>query len=165
MKHKHWKRMFSDTLDEINGMDMDKGEATQALKLVHYSSRGNLKQIDPKFKGTGVDARTKGRDSSHPHSFFYRDGTEPERVVTSGAGHKYTTHLNESQQPIYDLGTDTHGFVQEAIKENQGVFNMDLVHKKLKDKGFHGFYNSNHDSLKNVVVMYHPMEVKEYAKL
>lgn len=156
---------FTHNFDFGKTEPMAKAEDSIPGKLVHYSSQGGLAQIDPKFRGKGVDRGVKGRDTEHPHSFFYREGTEPEHVVTSRAAHKYTVHHDESKQPLYDIGADKEGYVAEAVKQNQGVFNMEIVHSKLKEKGFHGFHNSSHPTLKNVVVMYHPMDVKEHAKL
>lgn len=139
----------------------EKLNKSDKTRLVHYSYKEGLKTIDPKFKGTGVDQRTRGRESEHPHSFFYREGTEPEEVVTSRSGHKYTTSLGADHK-LYDIGADERGLVRQAVKENQGALNMDLVHSKLKQSGFHGFFNSKHPSLSNVVAMYHALPVEHY---
>jgi hypothetical protein len=135
----------------------------EALDLIHYSHKPDLKVIDPKFKNTSVDSRTKGRDSEHPQSFYYRANTEPEDVVTSKSPHQYHTSIDLEKQPIYDMGEDKHGLVSQAIKENNGALNMDKVHSKLKEKGFHGYHNNRHPSLSNVVVIYHPLQVKKYV--
>lgn len=144
--------------------DIKKNEQ-ERMRLVHFSHAGDLKQIDPKYKQTGVDARTKGRDTEHPHSFYYVEGTEPEQVVVSQSRHKYKTSINPAEHPIYDLGHDPRGVVHEAIKENQGALNMDMVHAKLKAAGFHGFRNSKHPSLSNVVAMYHPLAVEHHEQI
>ena len=68
MIHRHWKRMFEDSVEELNSMDKAEGEV---VSLVHYSKRDDLKTIDPKHYGKGVDAGVKGRDTWHPHSFFF----------------------------------------------------------------------------------------------
>lgn len=135
------------------------------LTLVHYSDQEELKEINPLFKGTGVDCRTKGRDSWHPHSFFYLDGTQPEEVVVSRSKVKYKTSLDLSEQPIYDIGIDKEGIIAKTITDNFGAFNMELVHKELKERGFHGFLNSIHPHLPNVVVLYKAMEVEKYERL
>jgi len=144
--------------------DIKKNEQ-ERIKLVHFSSQGDLKHIDPNFKQTGVDAGKKGRDTFHPHSFYYVEGTEPEQIVVSQSRHKYKTSINPAEKPVYDLGHDPKGVVDEAIKENQGVLNMDMVHEKLKDAGFHGFRNSKHPSLSNVVGMYHPLAVEHHEQI
>ena len=134
------------------------------IHLVHYSPQAGLKYVDPKFSGSGVDSRTKGRETEHPHSFYYRHGTEPEEVVTSRAPNKYHVKIG-ADKPIYDIGQDPKGLVRQAIEENQGIANMDMVHSKLKEHGFHGFHNSNHPSLSHVVAMYHPQPVHAEGEL
>jgi hypothetical protein len=143
---KRWKCSKSEDLDKAT--------------LEHYSTQQNLKTINPKFKGTGVDVRTKGRDTEHPHSFFYRGGTLPEDVVASGAKSKYIVNVPD-EAPLYDLATDNEGHIASAIKQNQGALNMDMVHQRLKDAGYQGFYNSAHPQLSNVVALYHEQPVSE----
>ena len=146
-----------------HNFNFDKSEERQ--KLTHFSGQADLKEIDPKFKGTGVDARTRGRDSEHPHSFYYRHGTEPEDVVVGQSSHKYSTSYHPKEQPIYDIGADEHKMVEQVKQANNGVFNMDMLHQKIKEKGYHGFHNTKHPSLKNVVVMYNPLKVEGYEKI
>lgn len=143
------------------GKSEDEGEK---LNLIHYSKHPGLKTIDPKFRGTGVDAGVKGRDSEHGHSFFYREGTEPEHLVTSQAANKYKASISSKDRPLYDLGEDKHGHVKEAIAANGGALNMDKVHARLKEKGFHGFFNSKHKAMSNVVALYHPTDVEHHGK-
>jgi hypothetical protein len=135
------------------------------MKLTHYSNKEGLTNIEPKFKGKGVDARTKGRDTEHPHSFFYREGTPTESVVTDASSHKYNTSIDPKEHPLYDIGKDPQGFHQQVKEKNQGAFNMDMMHSKIKGAGFHGFYNSAHPKLPNVVAMYHPLKVESHEKL
>jgi len=144
--------------------DLEKSENPR-LNLVHFSHAGDLKQIDPKYKQTGVDARVKGRDTEHPHSFFYVEGTEPEQMVVQASRHKYKASIDPAKQPVYDLGNDTHGFIGDAIKENQGALNMDLVHAKIKAAGYHGFRNTKHPQLSNVVAMYKPLAVEHHEQI
>lgn len=141
---------------------IDKSEDGGRLGLVHYSRQGGLTNIDPKFKGSGVDARTKGRDTEHPHSFFYKEGTEPEKLVTESSAHRYKASIGPKSQPIYDIGHDPHGFVGKVKDENQGAFNMDMLHQKIKEAGYHGFQNSKHPQLSNVVAMYSPLKVESH---
>ncbi len=118
--------------------------------LIHYSSHPNLTEVDPKHHGSGVDSRTKGRDTWHPHSFYYRAGTEPESVVKERAPHKYTASTEHS---LYDIGHDKEGHIA-------GSGTMDEAHEKIKAAGHGGFFNSKHDTLPHVVAMYHPLKVK-----
>jgi hypothetical protein len=137
----------------------------KGTKLEHYSTQEGLKEIDPKFKGQGVDVGVKGRDTEHPHSFFYVAGTEPERMVASRARSRYVIDL-PAHAKLYDLATDPEKHVASAIAENQGVLSMDMVHAKLKRAGYHGFYNSKHPhGLTNVVALYHAQPVSEEHKM
>jgi hypothetical protein len=137
-----------------------KSEELEKAKLEHYSSKQGLRSIDPRFKGTGVDVRTKGRDTEHPHSFFYRAGTTPEEIVSGQAKSKYTVNIPD-EMPLYDLATDNEGHIASAVEQNQGALNMDMVHQRLKDAGYQGFYNSAHPQLSNVVALYHEQPVLE----
>lgn len=144
-----------------HNFNFNKGEfAKSEINLVHYSHKQGLKEINPAFKGSGVDSRTKGRDSWHPHSFFYLEGTEPESIVLAKSEFKYKATINVADRPLYDLGIDEQGIMAKSIESNQGALNMDLVHEALKEKGFFGFYNSKHPSLSNVVCVYDKVEVK-----
>ncbi len=125
---------------------------SQKIDLVHYSSHPNLTEVDPKHQGSGVDSRTKGRGTWHPHSFYYRAGSEPESLVVGQSPHKYHASIDTSKQPIYDIGTDKEGHLSNSSS-------MDEAHEKIKAAGHHGFTNSKHDSLSNVVAMYHPLKV------
>jgi predicted RNA binding protein YcfA (HicA-like mRNA interferase family) len=159
-------RAIGKTLAFKKSLEMEKslkeivfGKSENSLKknskidLVHYSSHPNLTEVNPKFHGKGADSSTKGRDTWHPHSFYYKAGTEPETVVTGRAPHKYTTSIDTKERPIYDIGKDKEGHVAKSP-------NMEAVHEKLKEKGYHGFHNSKHDSLSNVIAMYHPLKVQ-----
>jgi hypothetical protein len=130
---------------------------SEKIDLVHYSSHPNLTEVDPKHHGTGVDARTKGRDTWHPHSFYYKAGTKPEDVVVGRAPHKYHATIDPSEHKLYDIGSDPEHIVAHSP-------NMEAVHEKLKEKGYHGFHNSKHDTLSHVVAMYHPLKVQKLEK-
>jgi hypothetical protein len=159
MKNRQWKKDFADSFEP----SLNKEEPEQTL--VHYSPQAGLKEIDPKFKGTGVDSRTKNRNTWHPHSFYYKEGTEPESLVADQSQSKYHVKINPKDHPIYDIGTDPKGLVRESIEENQGAHNMDDVHSKVKFAGYKGFHNSTHPSLSHVVAMYHPLPVHHEEKL
>lgn len=140
------------------------GKMVKATKLEHYSPKAGLASIDPQYKKTGVDATVKGRDTSHPHSFYYRAGTVPEDRVKQVSVAKYTVEIPETAK-IYDLAADHENHIGEAIKANQGALNMDMVHQRLKDHGYEGFYNSAHPHLSNVVALYHAVPTKEESKV
>jgi hypothetical protein len=136
-----------------------KPKLNKALPLEHYSSQQGLKQIDPRYKKTGVDARVKGRDTEHPHSFYYRAGTAPEDIVQNQAKSKYLVEIPDHAK-LYDIGTDPENFSDQVKNENNGAFNMENMHQKIKESGHEGFYNSTHPQLNNVVALYHAHDVK-----
>jgi hypothetical protein len=152
--------------EEVMGQikKLPKPDLGKAISLEHYSAVQGLKQIDPSFKGKGVDARTRGRDTEHPHSFFYRANTQPEDVVAGGAKSKYSINIPD-ESPLYDLSLDKENHIHNAVQENNGALNMDMVHSKLKDAGYVGFYNSSHPQLSNVVALYHPQDVSSEQEM
>jgi len=156
---------FTHNFQETPTIETSKIDKEEKIDLVHYSTKPNLTTIDPKYKGTGTDMNVKGRDTWHPHSFYYRAGTQPEEIVAGRAKHKYYTSLNPSKQPIYDIGKDPRGIVKESIHANQGVVNMDDIHDRLKMAGYVGFHNSAHPQLSHVVAVYHPLKVERYEQI
>lgn len=143
---KHFTHNFHFSKSET----LNKAEDSEKVNLVHYSQHPNLKEVDPKFKGTGADSRTKSRDTWHPHSFFYREGTKPEEDIANHTAHKYKATVDAKK--LYDLGTDVHKLDTTP--------NMDDTHEKIKAKGYHGFHNSA-SALPHVVAMYHPTKVEK----
>lgn len=136
----------------------------KGTKLEHYSSQPNLNTIDPAHQGSGIDKLAR-RSTEHPHSFYYRSGTDPEQIVASGAKSKYHIEIPDDAK-LYDLSHDHEGHIADAINANQGALNMDMVHERLKGAGYHGFYASKHPhGLENVVALYHSQPVKEEEKL
>lgn len=163
---KRWKCSKSEYMNksEKPKQFMDKVESKRQLE--HYSPQQGLKSIDPAFKQTGVDRNAKGRDTAHPHSFYYVAGTEPEHIVASGASSKYTVEIPE-EASIYDISHDPMGYAQQVRDLNNGVFNMDMMHELIKRDGHHGFTASNHpnEKIRNVVALYHSHPVKKETKL
>jgi hypothetical protein len=143
------------------------------VNLEHYSPKQGLKEISPSFQGKGADSRTHGRASEHPHSFYYRKGTslpQEDSHIHQAAKSKYEIEIPEDTK-LYDLGLDPEGHIK-SLKEqalhkstNPNVVTMDDIHSALKEKGFHGFFNSQHPSLSNVVGLYHSQPVLREEKL
>lgn len=131
------------------------------INLHHYSRVPGLKELDPQFQGTGA----KGAENKHgvpdvKVTYFYREGTPPEDLVTQGAKSKYTVQVPHEGH-LYDIGKDPqkiiHG-LREASKDRQvnpGSVTRDEMLGAVKQAGFHGFHNSN-SPLSNAVGMFHP---------
>jgi len=141
---------------------MGKTEDINKAELQHYSPHPDLKTIDPSYAGKGVD---KTRNiSSHPVSYFYFKGTKPETVVVDHGKNIYEVSVPDEH--IYDIHADPMGHIsmlKEQAKNKQvnpNVVMADEIHEKLKRHGYKGFYNSGHDTLPNVVGLYHPEKVK-----
>lgn len=144
---------------------LKKSEHTgRGVSLVHYSPKKGLKEISPSFHGArkiGLEAKRGAPD--HKLAFFYREGATPEDVVTSGSNSKYVVNLTPHHR-LYDIGEDTEG-VRPTVKAradqkeiNRGAVTNDDIHEELKNRGFHGFFNSK-SSLPDVVAMFdsHPV--------
>lgn len=136
-----------------------KWECNKSQKLEHYSPKEGLTQIDPQFKGRGVDVRSNRAFTEHPHSFYYMAGTEPESIVAQSAKKKYVVDLPEEAK-IYDIHNDPENFTQQVLKENNGAFNRDMLLGKIKSSGYHGFTHSG-SALPNVVALFHAMPISE----
>jgi hypothetical protein len=149
---------------------LSKSEETgRETKLIHFSPQKGLKDISPEFHGKNV--RTTGEKGAPEHklAFYYREGAKPENVVTSGAQSKYVTKLDRHHK-LYDLGQDTEG-VLPSVKNwadkkqiNRGAYTNDDIHRELKDRGYHGFFNTK-SALPDVVGMFHEMPVHEEHEL
>jgi hypothetical protein len=142
----------------------------QEINLVHYSPEENLQEISPSFHGKrNIGMEAKRGAPEHKLAFFYREGAKPEEVVTTGAKAKYVTKLDHGHR-LYDLGEDTEG-VRAAAKAkadkrqiNRGAVTNDDIHEELKNRGYHGFFNSK-SSLPDVIAMFYPMPVYEKHQL
>lgn len=130
------------------------------MRLVHYSTQPGLKTIDPSFMGqSGIHGEESRKGTPGvPRAYYYREGTEPEKLVTSRAHHRYTAVLDDTKD-IYDIGEDEYHHVANTIKSNQGAFDTDQVLGAIKDKGYHGFWNST-SPLPNAVALFHPQDVE-----
>lgn len=140
----------------------------QPRVLYHYSTQPGLKEIDPKKMGTS-GVRSGGqykyfdpsKIADFPHTSFHYIADEPEDIVKLGAASKYTLHLNPDQR-LYDLSKDHEGLANQAITENNGVWNTENVFRKVKDAGYHGIWVSNkdaHPTIRNTVQIFHPHPV------
>ena len=85
-------------------------------------------------------------------------GSDAHLVATPQAT-RYKVQFSAKEHPIYDAGEDKLSLVEKVKQENNGAFNMDKWHEKVKEAGYHGWTNSKHPHWKHVVAMYHPLEV------
>jgi len=135
------------------------------IKLIHYSHKEGLKEINPEHMGSGVHGAEKKRGIPDvKRSFYYRENTKPEDLVTQGAIARYHVELDPQQHKLYDINEDTHGLVTQAIQENNGAWNTDKILNKIKNHGFVGYHNSA-SALPNVVGLFHTHPVKEEFKI
>ena len=146
---------------KIHPLDHQNG----GVRLIHYSPKQGMKEINPGSVGSGVDSRREKPE--HPMSFYYLEGAKPESLVTSGAKSKYISSLGNKK--LYDIGKDPEHIwsglktVADKRQMNPGAVTRDDFHQAIKEKGYHGTYNSKLDSdtMGKVIAMFHPMPVEE----
>ena len=137
-----------------------------SVKLIHYSPIPGLMVIDPNHAGTSGVPEAKSFKYGKPETkmtHFYVKGAETEPIVTEGAKSKYTTSIHPMH--LYDLNADPKGLREQAIAENQGAWNTDLILKKIKDSGYKGIWtpSSQHPIRRSIVQLFsaHPTENEE----
>lgn len=138
----------------------------QSNTLYHYGRTPGLKQIDPKFMGTGTkgDFNRKFDPSKipdYPHSIFAYKVDEPEDIVKQGAVSKYKLDLTPDQE-LYDISKDPENLVSGAVKENNGIWNIENVFNKIKGAGYYGAHVSDKDAhpvIRNTVHLFYPHNV------
>jgi hypothetical protein len=131
--------------------------------LVHFGVKTGLKELDPNFMGTSwvKSAENKYGVPEIRRTYFYREGTVPEEIVSSQAKTKYFVREPHPSK-LYDLGEDAHKHVETARQEmaaGQGAGSLsDRALGKIRDAGYEGFYNST-SALPNVVALFHKVPV------
>lgn len=134
-------------------------------KLVHYSHLPGLTRLDPKFYGTGHRGKDYARSPVIPRTYYYLEGTQPEDVVTNRASYRYTADIPEGHK-VYDIGEDADGIIREAQQKaktrqvNPGVLTPEEKEGAVMQAGYHGFFDSTHPSIPNVVAYFHPLDVQ-----
>lgn len=150
---------------------LKKSEHTgKEMKLIHYSPKMDLKEISPAFHGKrGIGAEVKYGVPKNKLAFFYREGSQPEDLVTTGCVSKYVVNLDKNHR-LYDLGEDGEGVRDHLFQASQsksinpGVYTNDDLHEELIKRGYNGFFNSK-SALPDVVAMFHPMPVQKEHSL
>lgn len=131
--------------------------------LEHYSVKRGLKEITPHHMGTGAPSAEYKRGLPEvPRSYYYIGGTKPEDIVHQGAVAKYRVMMPHDHK-LYDLAKDPDGHVRQAVQDNNGAWNSDMILGRIKSAGYHGYTNSS-SPLPNVVAMFHPMKVHTEEK-
>lgn len=153
---------INDLLRPDKDTSLQKDQAPEGhQKLVHYSVTPGLDIIDPNKQGIGA----KGQENKHGvpdvrASYWYKSGTEPESVVTQGQKSIYTKTLTPDHK-IYDLATDPDQIGKKLYESslqrqvNPGQVTRDELLGQIRDSGYHGFTNSKHPSMNNVVQLFH----------
>lgn len=163
-------------LEEISFLEnwqksyLSKSEDSHPTTIYHYGRQPGLKEIDPKFMGTGTsgDFNRKfdpSRIPDYPHSTFAYKEDRPEDIVKAGAKSKYTLKLTPDQE-LYDISKDPENLVSSAVKENNGIWNIENVFNKIKDSGYYGAHVSSKDAhpvIQNTVHLFykHPVHQEE----
>jgi hypothetical protein len=144
-------------------------EAPRSEYLIHFGVVPGLKELDPDYMGTS-NVKSAEAEATKPvvhRTYFYRENTQPEDIVTSLAKTKYFVKCPEESK-LYDLGADKDSIVQ-MLREKFNItpsvpYFSDFLLSKIKSAGYLGFYNSN-SALPNVVALFYkvPVEYEEPA--
>lgn len=145
-----------------NGNALEKEEP---IKLTHYSKTKGLSETDPEYMGSGTHSpESAGGAPETKRTFFYRSGSEPEPSVIGSAPYKYVAEMHPDHK-LYDISKDKAGIYQKLkAKANKSNINPGLVNsedyiKAVKDAGYHGYYNSEHPALSDVVALFGKQKV------
>jgi hypothetical protein len=138
-------------------------KSEEAKYLIHFGVKAGLSELDPKFMGSSwvKSAENKHGVPEIRRTYFYREGTTPEEIVSSQAKTKYYVREPHSSK-LYDLGEDPRGHVETARTEMAAGYGAgslsDRALGKIRDAGYEGFYNST-SALPNVVALFHKASV------
>jgi GNAT superfamily N-acetyltransferase len=155
---------------EKAGKTFGKSEDNNPSALYHYSKESNLKEIDPKKMGTGIPGQFKSKFNpsqikDFPHASFHYIEDKPEDMVRGAAKSKYLLELKPDQK-LYDISKDDKGLVRDAVKENQGAWNYEMVLKKIKDAGYYGVMARNHENpvIANTAMLFYNHPIGKESK-
>ena len=117
----------------------------KSIPVKHFSVQSDLKELDPKFQGSGMVGAEKNRPNRIPRTYYYHRNAAPEGVVTAGAHHEYHGEL-PSGTNLYNMGEDPLGLNKPSWKQTKhgqvyNVPDLDTVERTLARKGFHGYEN------------------------
>lgn len=131
-----------------------KAMARYAQKLMHYSPKPGLTELDPARMGDSQLSRREREDMRVKVTFYYFEGTEPETLIRSTAKARYEAQLPEGAK-LLDLASAP-DYVVQALRED-GRGGMYLA---IKNAGFFGFYNSE-SQLPNACAVFYKLPVTE----
>lgn len=144
------------------GKSQDINESSNLLHLEHYSSQPDLKQIDPKFHGTGVkgeESKRKQNPDWVDRSYHYVAGTTPESMV-GAMPHKYTSSVPKDK--IYDYQADPLNLRSKSMWGNK--VDPNTYEKNIKEAGYHGYINKGAPGMGSVVALFHPVQAQKIEK-
>lgn len=141
--------------EDLNG-------SNNLMHLEHYSSQPDLKQIDPKFHGTGVkgeESKRKQNPDWVDRSYHYVAGTTPESMV-GAMPHKYTSSVPKDK--IYDYQADPLNLRSKSMWGNK--VDPNTYEKNIKEAGYHGYINKGAPGMGSVVALFHPVQAQKIEK-
>lgn len=124
------------------------------FSLIHYSNKSDLKELNPKYAGTGIDRQKN--DPGLPKVFYFKQGSSLGQDAGLVGKNRYTVKV--SGKGIYDLsGDDPLGFWQNPNREMQ--------EDMLKRAGYSGV--SIKTGGRDVVALFYPTQtqIKSGGKL
>ena len=140
-------------------------------RLWHFSKEGGIELLDPKQQGSGTPGKDLVRQDS-PVTWFYRENTPTEPLVTKDAVAKYLYTL-KTDEKLYDVHTDPQHFWAKAIalrnedklagKESDPTA-LSYFFQLIKDHKYFGYFGSR-GPLPNAAGLFYPIRTeKEIVK-
>ena len=124
------------------------------VKLNHWSSKPDLKVLDPTFHGTGIRGAESKRREQWPQYYVDRIyfGTGKYKPEVGLGQYKYTIEVNSDD--LYNMAKDPKEFAAKSV-DQQKVFNVTKMEKLIKRAGYLGAFNPEHP----VVAIFKPIRV------
>jgi hypothetical protein len=131
--------------------------APEMLELYHYSPKKGIEEIDPKFAGTGFDARARGRNMENKVMNYYHDDIvgPGDKNLVDQAPFKYKTEVEANK--VYDITNDPQGIIARAQQKYPGFQGSQLLDQaipEMKAAGYEGYRAPGHAANPNQVALF-----------
>lgn len=159
--------LSKEEVDKWTSMGSKPSKAKSLRTFDHYSMQPGLKELDPKFQGTGSVGPEKGRPKRIPRVYMYAADTAPEQHVAAASRAKYRVELPAAAK-FYDMGADELGLLEPKMRSTKyGQFyepaDLDEVERKIKRLGYHGYHNYM-STAPNAYAVFTKVKAKELKK-
>ena len=110
----------------------------ETVRLVHYSTKPGLTELDPAFHGTGLSGAESKRKKNEPENWVDRTylGFEDYQKEKGLGPHQYETEMKLSD--LYDFKADPKGLKPEGYP--LGTASVTAYEKAIRDAGYKGYW-------------------------